>query len=146
MCVCVCQSVSLSVCLSVCIYCIYIYIYIYIYMYVCMYITCMNVCKFVHMYACWYDSITFLNQWKYTNKTWEVLTYFQLQQQLCSYINCMGFLFLSKPSPNNGWIVKSISKTILLTISAVLLLLLRKSLVGFIRIFISTFSCYNVVF
>ena len=54
--------------------------------------------------------------------------------------NCIGCLFLCKTSPKNGWFVKRLPKAILLIVSPVLLLLVRKSVFGFMRIFISIFS------
>ena len=60
--------------------------------------------------------------------------------------NCIGCLFLSKTSPNNGWLVKRLSKAILLIVSPVLLLVVRKTVFGFMRIFISIFSFVTTSF
>ena len=89
------------------------------------------------------------NQWKYFNKTENFLPIFSSNHSHILYI-CIGFLFPYMTSSNNVMLVKSISKTILLIISAVLLiisavllLLVRNSVFGFIQIFISTF-CFVV--
>ena len=93
----------------------------------------------INLFLCMLDdTITFIIKVN-VNKTRKFLTYFLLQQQSFLY-NFIGCLLPSKTSPNIGWLLNSISKTIWLIILAVLLLLVRKTVFGFMQIFILIFS------